>query len=216
MKINFSLTVVLFLSLIVLLIILYVILFQLNNPNNSDLIFNDNGAVTDSNGGVVATFTISEKLPNLGIRVINIYVPDLVNVSGSDLARLKRGLLLSEGLSEENVYIVFNKFYEFSEIPTENYVSEKPFDPYDPTSIIPDGYLDLEDQDLVGLDFTKYVNAVQPRTDNFDIYVQDNNTFLIVLKNGYTEVKFREEYFSQFSGIQTLALIFKTKADLVN
>lgn len=215
-RLNFSLTVLLFISLIFLLVILYIVIYQSSNTNNSDINFNENGAVTDSNGEVIATYTIGEELPNLGIRVVNVLLPDYNEVSGNDLKRLKNGILLSEGLDEDEVYIVFSQISEFDNRISENTLSTGDlFDPYDPSSSIPEDYEDLEDQDLVGLDFGSYVKAVNPRTDNFDIYLQDSGSYLVVLKNGYTDTKFRDEYLSQFSGTDSIVLIFKTKVDLV-
>lgn len=46
--------------------------------------------------------------------------------------------------------------------------------------------------------FPEFVNDFRPTTDSYEIYPDGNNSYLVVLKNGYSQKQFQKEVLSYF------------------
>lgn len=217
-KWNYSLTIITTLSIVLLLLIIGALISynSSNQQNTGGLILNEDHSINTSNGNLVAVYKLSANYENINLKVITLYVTDINNISASDLKAMKDKILSKENLSEKEVYFNVQQFNELADRSTEDTLNtDNLFDIQDPTtySNVPKNYEYSEE--IINVPFKAYVRAVQPRTEKFDIYEQSENKYLVVLKQGYTELEFRRDYLSQFLQTENLSFEFKTKADLV-
>lgn len=185
------------------LFVLIIINFIVTPPqNNNVLTVNDNQTITNSTGQVISYYNFADNDVTSGNgKFITIYVENLKTITGPEIKSLIARVLQKKGLRERDVTINIEQMNDIAEEGFDYTSQEGAFDPTDPSTFIgktPEELgINFTSEPIEGLTFAQFA-ATNPPSEFYDIIIVSPNVYTIILKNGYSEVEFRDELLSSF------------------
>ena len=170
---------------------------------NNVLTVNDNQTITNSEGQVISYYNFADNdLTGGGGKFITIYVEDLKGITGPEIRALIARVLQKKGLRERDVSINIEQMSDIDEEGFDYTKSENDYDPTDPSTFIgktPEELgINFETEPIEGLTFAQFAST-NPPSEFYDIIIVSPNVYTVILKNGYTEIDFRDDILSNFA-----------------
>lgn len=193
------------------LLIVNVLLIPRNTENNLILNINDDQTITDENGLVVSSYEYSDNKETGGAgNMVTIYVEDLSTISAAEIRALKKTVLDKKGFKEENTTISIEQMDDSNDTGFD-YTRSTTFDPTRPSTIKGKTREELgikfDTEPIEGLTFSEFVDT-NPSTESYDIERRSANSYIVILRNGYTEARFRSEVMGELSGTDPAQIEF--------
>lgn len=194
-------------------LIILVILNLLLLPKNTEILtINDNQTITDGTGKVVSFYNSYDNDVSKGAgNYVTIYVADLKNITGAQIKDLVARVLAKKGLNASSTSVSIKQMTDVP-IAGQDLSDNTGLDPTDPSTFIgkaPDaiGYKYTTEP----TDTTSVSDFVTQNPDGTELYTMikvSDNSYTVILKNGYTEAQFRKDVLSQLTDGNQVQLEF--------
>lgn len=146
--------------------------------------------------------------PNVTQKVLLVvYVEDFASLNSSQINLLITRAREAAGLTEANSRVVLREYTDV-DLP-EDYADdtnpETAIDPTNPASYRMYGNTEANEQlrfsagePIEGISFAEYVQQVKPATDDYEIYLISGTSYLVVLKQAYSQIEFEQDVLVNF------------------
>lgn len=207
-KIQFKYVLVAGVAVLLVLVLLNAILSRTDSPRLP-------GTTLDTEElGITQIATYEKKNSETGEQqLLVVYVEDADSLSESQLRSLIAQAARREGVDLDNVRVVIQ---EMSDENSEDYPdpaeANRKIDPTNPNTF-PDygntdysGELKFTSEPIEGITFDQFVTINNPATDEYEIGKNSDGSYLVILKQGYTEAEFKEQVLGNFPDASGLTI----------